>query len=107
MVKVPYRYLESAADVENSRLRARKAKKEGRKGSESDVGGGNHPRSTHICDDGDVPHESLHLSTNTNTPSMVPDVDALNVQHTELCTSKNNVISPRIAFTRTAKLRYS
>ena len=64
-------------DVENIRLRAKKAEEEekeeeGRKGSESDVRGRNHPRSTHIYDDRDVPCGSLYLSTNTNPPSIVP-----------------------------------
>ena len=91
-------------DVENSRLRTRKAEKEGKQGSKSNVPGRSHPRSTYICDDEDVLYGSLYLSTNSNVPRIVYDGDELNIQLTELCTSKNNVISPHVAFTRVSKL---
>ena len=44
---------------------ARKAEDEGET-RVSDVYGHNHPRSTHIYDDGDVPYGSLYLSANSN-----------------------------------------
>ena len=51
--------------------------------------------STHIYDDGDVPYGSLYFLTTINhqrSKHRSCHGDALNIQDTELCTIKNNVI---------------